>query len=91
MIEKCLACGIEKDSSVKEIYPYPDQGLIDDPIDPFFTIDCQELRPGEESDWRVVRVCHECFHRMDPDMWISREGWESLEPVTPFETLPKLP
>lgn len=91
MIGKCSACGLEKDSSIKEVYPYPDDGVIDDPIDPFFTIDCQGPWLGESSDWRAVRVCHECFHRLEPDMWISIECWQSLAPVTPFEELPRLP
>jgi len=87
---KCLACGIEKDSSVKEIYPYLEDGLIDDPIDPFMTLDCQGPRVSDVTDWRVVTVCHHCFHKLDPDMWISDDGWRSLNPVTPFEQLPKL-
>jgi hypothetical protein len=33
MKQKCQACGVEKDTEVKEIYPYPDDGIIvDEPI-----------------------------------------------------------
>src|SRR5436189_6191852 len=37
MIQKCLACGVEKDASIKEVYPYPEDRFIDEPIDPFMT------------------------------------------------------
>jgi hypothetical protein len=80
---KCLSCGVEKDTEVKEVYPYPDDGLVDDPIRPVSFLDCQDGR-----DWREVVVCHECFHRLEPDQWISRRCWETLEPVTPFGALP---
>ena len=90
MTQRCLACGVEKDASVKEVYPYPEDGLIDEPIDPFMIVDCQGPRFSEATDWRVVTVCHHCFHRLDMDMWISEGCWRSLNPVTPFEKLPKL-
>jgi len=90
MIQKCLACGVEKDTSIKEVYPYPEDGLIDDPIRPLFSdIHC-EGGIGYPSDWRVVTVCHECFHKLNVDMWISDDCWLSLNPITPFEQLPKL-
>jgi hypothetical protein len=86
MKQKCLACGVEKDTSIREVYPYPDDGIIDDePIEPLINIDCQGI-----SDWRVVTVCHACFHRLDADMWISERCWLALTPLTPFEQLPKL-
>ena len=90
MKKRCLACGVEKDISVKEVYPYPEDGLIEDPIDPLSTIDCEGPRIGDVKDWRVVTVCHHCFHRLNPDQWISDKCWASLKPVTPFEQLPKL-
>lgn len=83
---KCLACGVEKDALIKEAYPYADDGLIAEPIQPFVTIDCQRA-----ADWRVVTVCHECFHKLQPDLWINDDGWQSLNPITPFEQLPELP
>jgi hypothetical protein len=81
---RCLACGVEKDTEVKEAYPYPEDGLIDEPIAPLFDIDCQG-----PNDWRKVTVCHECFHKLDPDQWINETGWNSLNPFTPFGKLPK--
>ena len=92
MKQKCLACGVEKNPSVNEIYPYPDDGIIDDrPIGPLMTLDCQGPRVGDATDWRVVTVCHDCFHKLDPDMWISDRCWSALTPITPFDQLPKLP
>jgi len=91
MKQKCLACGVEKETSAKEIYPYPDDGIIDDrPIEPFMSIDCQGPRVGDVTDWRVVTVCHDCFHKLDADMWISDRCWLALNPITPFDRLPKL-
>jgi len=85
MTQKCLACGVEKDTSIKEVYPYPDDGLIDEPIESLMTIDCQGTK-----DWRVVIVCHACFHKLDVDLWISERCWQSLNPIVPFDQLPKL-
>jgi hypothetical protein len=79
---KCLACGSEKNTSEKEVYPYPEDGIIDDPICPLTVIECRG------SDWRAVIVCHHCQHRLDPDMWISDRCWSSLKPNTPFDQLP---
>ena len=90
MKRRCLACGIEKDASLKEVYPYPEDGLIEDPINPFLTIDCEGPRIDGVVDWRVVTICHDCFHKLDPDQWISARCWASLHPLIPFEQLPKL-
>ena len=87
-MSKCMACGVEKDEDVKEAFPYPDFGIIDGPIDPFFHLDC-EPRDGKKH-WRRVRVCHECLYKLEPDMWISSQCWERLDPVVPFEDLPIL-
>ena len=74
---------VEKDTSVAEIYPYPDDSVVtDQPVDPLFAIDCQG------GDWRVAIVCHHCLHRLNPDLWISERCWEGLDPVTPFGGLP---
>ena len=81
---------MEKDTEVKEVYPYADDGMIDEPIEPFFTLDCDGPRFGGVTDWRKVAVCHGCFHKLDVDMWISSNCWQSLNPITPFEQLPKL-
>jgi hypothetical protein len=70
---------------VKEMYPYPDDGIIDDePVSSLFDLDCQG------PDWRVATVCHSCFHKLDVDMWISEHCWSSLSPIMPFEQLPLL-
>jgi len=90
MKQRCQACGVEKDSSIKEIYPYPEDGLVDDPIAPLMSIDCQGPVVEGGTDWRVVTVCHACFHKLDVDMWISGRCWAALTPVTPFEQLPRL-
>jgi len=83
---KCHGCGVEKDPSVKEVYPYPSDGLTDDPMEPLITFDCS-VSPGG-GGWKMVIVCHECFHRLDPDMWICQSIWESINPVVPFDSLP---
>jgi hypothetical protein len=91
MKQRCLACGVEKDTSVKEVYPYGnDDGITDEPIEPFFRLDCQSGFGLPAAEWRVVTVCHECFHKLQPDLWINNIGWQSLNPITPFEQLPKL-
>lgn len=87
---KCQACGVEKDPTVLETYPFPEDGIFDDePIAPFFELDCQDYDFGK-GPFKQVRMCHNCFHKSDPDMWISREGWESLKPIVPFTDLPNL-
>lgn len=91
---KCLACGIEKNRQHKEIYPYAGYGIVEVPIDPLMELDCQgdPFNDGSgQSDFRKVLVCHPCFHRLSPDMWISKECWEALKPITPYVDLPKLP
>jgi hypothetical protein len=85
MIEKCHGCGIEKDPTALETYPYPGDNIFDEePIEPFFDLCCV----GESGGCRAVHVCHECFHRLDPDMWINRKMYEWLNPTTPFDELP---
>ncbi len=83
----CFGCGAEKDPRAKERYPYEEDGLItDEPIPPLFVIDCQPSRP--EDGFRAVVVCGECFHRLNPDQWISEESWRALRPLLAFEDLP---
>lgn len=83
----CFACGIEKDTETQEMY-CGSLGLVaDKPIDPLFVMDC-EGRDAHEGDWRAVVVCHGCFDKLAPDMWISSQCWEKLTPVVPFENLP---
>ena len=80
--------------SVKEVYTYPEDGIIDDPIEPLHVIDCEGpvLSKDEAGrvlcDWRVVIVCHHCLHKLEPDLWISDRCWAKLNPITPFHDLP---
>ena len=64
-------------------------GLLvgDVPIDPLFVL-CCEGWGAHADDWRHVVVCHGCFDRLDPDMWISSDCWAKLTPLVPFEKLP---
>jgi hypothetical protein len=80
---KCMACGMEKDPLKKEVYPYPEDGMVDQPVTSLWQLDCQG------GDWRWVVVCHHCLHKLAPDMWISDDCWRALNPITPFEKLPK--
>ena len=89
---KCYSCGVDKDLSVKEAYPYPeDDRLTEEPISPLMVIECSSIakKSNGERDYRVVVVCHECFHKIDPDMWIGEKCWQLLNPKVPFDRLPK--
>lgn len=86
---QCWGCGQEKDTKMLEVYPHPeDERLTDEPIPPLFVIDCQPGEKEEDKRFRVVVVCHQCFHTLDVDMWISSNCWESLNPKVIFENLP---
>lgn len=89
---KCHCCSVEKDPSILEIYPFPDDGIVDDePIPPFFDLDVQpegDIKGG--GTWKRATVCHSCFHKLEPDMWISEKIWMSMNPSTPFIDLPFL-
>ena len=82
---KCQACGTDKDMEAREVYPFPDDGITDSPIEPIFTLDCEDAK---NFLFRTAKVCHACFHKLNPDLWISRRCWESLNPVTNFDDLP---
>jgi hypothetical protein len=73
--------------AVLEPYPYPeDERLCEGPIEPLFVL---EIQPDEgPGDWKVAVVCHECFKKLDPDMWISENCWININPVIPFDKLP---
>lgn len=83
---RCLACGVKKETSELEVYPYPDDGIVDSPIKPLSVIHCQ----GPTTDWRAVVVCNHCLHKLEPDQWISSTCWASLNPLTPFAQLPAI-
>jgi hypothetical protein len=82
----CDCCGCEKDMMVKEVYPYPDDGIITDPIDPLLEMHVD----GETPVTRLALMCHPCFHRIGPEMWILEDHWKALNPVVPFAQLPEL-
>jgi hypothetical protein len=85
---KCYGCGITKNTAVMEPYPYPEEDHCSTrPMEPLFVLDCSPEAIG--TGHRAVVVCHECFHKLDPDLWISEKCWRSLNPVVPFERLPK--
>ena len=89
---KCFACGVEKDMNVLEVNPWhEDLGVIDDPIAPLVVMDCSPGGPEGKTGktWKIVVVCHECWHKLEPDMWICEENWKSLNPVIPFDKLPE--
>lgn len=87
---KCFGCGVDKDLDKLEIYSHPETDrLTDKPIPPLLIL---ELRiydmPDDGKPWRIVVVCHECFHQLDPDMWISDKCWASLSPKVAVSDLP---
>lgn len=85
-IKKCLACGIEKDIRSEEIYPYEKDCIPTEiPIQPLFEIECQS--DTDNTDFRIVIICHNCYHKVQPDMWMSQGEWESLNPITNFNNL----
>lgn len=91
----CLGCGVEKDFSQKELYPYADDCLTQrEPIAPLYLLDVQGPSNNEHplgySEYRQTLVCHSCFHRLNPDQWISEECWVQLNPVIPYARLPLL-
>lgn len=84
----CYGCGVEKDPEVEEMYTGKDL-CNDEPIGPLIVLDCQPHK-FDDPNWKSVIVCFECFDKLSPDMWISQNCWESLNPHIPFNELPKL-
>jgi hypothetical protein len=82
---KCYGCGIDKDVNTKEIYPYEEDSITDEPICPLSVIECET----EHVDKAVV-VCNECYHKLQPDMWISERCWNAIDPVVSIEKLPDI-
>jgi len=84
---KCFGCGVLKDTGVLEFYTQEYDCLIRDvAIEPLFVL-CAESRQAG-VDWKHVVVCHVCFANLEPDMWISSDCWQSIDPVVPFHELP---
>ena len=83
---KCLSCGVEKDPNILETYAWEDDCLTtEETISPLIgELDCQS---NDGKIWKKVIVCHQCFHKLEPDMWISEGMWRALNPVVPFENL----
>jgi len=80
----CFGCGVEKDPSVLEISPFAkEDNLIEEPIPPLFVLDVQGAQ-----EFRVAIVCHSCFHKLEPDQWISEAMWVDLNPKVPYSSLP---
>lgn len=94
MLIKCWGCGVEKDTDVLEKYLFTEGGVIEDPIEPLFMIDCEgkkfRLSLMQESEFRLVIVCHSCFKSLNCDMWISQNCWEKLNPKVVYKDLPIL-
>lgn len=89
-IGRCQGCGIEKDCDAHEVYTHPETDRIcTEPIPPLCSVEVQSTeRTDGHSAFRSATVCFECFHRLDPDMWISQEMWEALKPVVSYDDLP---
>lgn len=87
---KCFSCGADKDTDAEAIYPYIEDNLTTEvPIPELLIIECQ----GDKSDdFRMVVMCHECWHRLERtrgiDMWIGQGCWKSLVPMVSFDNLP---
>ena len=48
---QCHGCGVEKDMTVLETYPYPeDQRLCEGPIEPLFVLEVQSTA-WEKAPW----------------------------------------
>jgi hypothetical protein len=90
MKQKRQACGVEKETQIKELYPHSGDVIgNDEAMDPLITIHCQGGVSGT-LDWRFATVYHDYFHRLNVDMWIGERCWHALTPTIPFEQLPKL-
>ena len=90
---RCFGCDVEKDTEVLEVSPFAEEdGLTDEPIDPLMVLDCQgppiPNDPNNYSEFRMVVVCHACFHKLSPDMWIGKTCWETINPKVPYDKLP---
>lgn len=83
---KCFGCGCPKDTKALEFYTQDDRLVQDVAIDPLFVL-CAESRIADVG-WKHVVVCHSCFAKLDPDMWISSDCWKSIDPVVDFKNLP---
>ncbi len=88
-LKTCPVCLTIKDTEVKEVYPFPDDHIVLHPIDPLMEMDVQP-DDCDTGKWRRIAVCHQCYHRLQPDMWISEECLRQVQCKTPFTELPLL-
>ncbi len=86
---KCFGCGIEKDTTLLEVCPYPEAHLCDDPIPPLLVVECEGSGGfGSKDGFRACVVCHKCYAALDMDMWIGEACWERLNPMILHRDLP---
>jgi len=56
----CHRCGLQVDETVKQVYPwYEEDGLIDVPMPVLIKVWVEALK--------TARICHACFHDIQPD------------------------
>ena len=91
MNQKCFSCGVEKNLDIGEVSLWAEEdGLTDELMSPLHVIECCSSEPNKDTKiWKAAIVCNECFHRLQPDMWISENCWIELSPIIPFDKLPK--
>lgn len=89
MLMHCFCCGVEKDTEVYELNTQDDSLIQDQPIPPLFVLECARTISASVTDWRITIVCHGCYFRLQPDMWISDSMWTAAKPKLVFEDLPR--
>jgi len=60
--------------------------LVKEPIDALIELEVEDAFP--DNPFRKILVCHHCYHKLRPDMWISKGCLEMIGCKTPFEKLP---
>jgi hypothetical protein len=86
---QCFGCGVEKDTEKPERYAGNLDIRKDKDVEPLLVLDVEPW--GEDPEpWRAAVVCHSCFDRLEPDMWISSNCWHSIGPALEFRGLPEL-
>ena len=85
---KCFCCGVEKDLNALEISSTSEEdGLVDEPISPLAVLECCSL---DSKIWKIAVICHKCFHKLEPDMWIDEACWDAMKPAIAFDKLPEV-
>jgi len=70
---KCFGCGVQKDTDVLEVYPYPEDGVVDDPIAPLLVLDCESA--SAFSSRRVTRFASAATDRQACQSWEIKTVW----------------